>query len=603
MRLSAHSPAKHRSLPGTPLHRAHQAYSVPPTPNARLAKQARSRRSSAGETGGRSALDAPMILIDYSLPPSSGLMNHPIPNTSFVETILDQTDLGSGSFGDVYRVRLTSRPFAQITMPTHANTQTTLQVPTWSTSAPPSPFLLPANTASMQPPPRVTLHADATSTATTAPVSPSAASIASTSTAAIAAPQHVYAYKRTRVAFASLNERARMLRKYTALHELIGHLRTAATTPGSEHDPLLSSQFLDPHTYFPRHLVHHTHVWQDNAKLHVLMELCSRGDITTYWTGFAQEELDELQRQSSGAMPSHTLAIGAGGVLSAASGTGSLSTGATNSPDRSFQLDDDTMSAASPTSPAPESSDEEEESDHHDDGDAPRPPLSPMSERILWRLLLEICSALALMHREGCLHLDVKPANIFVTESEVFKLGDVDSCVLLRRSSSQVGVGWPGASPMQILPSSGTASPVPSASPSPSPSTPIHVHGAIPFSQELDVLEEGDGLWCAPELLQSMQNASDKCDIYSLGASIHAVLNDEILQRDEFTGERHLNFQNLKCPISLDLHDTLLQMTHATPTLRPTASELMQIAHAMLQRDTQPELKLHWHRGSSTIHA
>mmetsp|Transcript_45981 Transcript_45981/g.143867 ORF Transcript_45981/g.143867 Transcript_45981/m.143867 type:complete len:740 (-) Transcript_45981:485-2704(-) len=48
----------------------------------------------------------------------------------------------------------------------------------------------------------------------------------------------------------------------------------------------------------------------------------------------------------------------------------------------------------------------------------------PLPERTLWRLSCDACSALHHVHTKGWVHMDVKPANLLLTEDGVLKLGD-----------------------------------------------------------------------------------------------------------------------------------------------------------------------------------
>jgi len=98
------------------------------------------------------------------------------------------------------------------------------------------------------------------------------------------------------------------------------------------------------------------------------------------------------------------------------------------------------------------------------------PPGVHLPERDVWRLAKECADGLAHCHTHGVLHLDVKPANVFLDALACAKLGDFGNAVL-------AGRGWAS--------------------------------------------EEGDGAYVAPELLRSDGgNASPAADVFSFGATL-----------------------------------------------------------------------------------
>jgi len=50
-------------------------------------------------------------------------------------------------------------------------------------------------------------------------------------------------------------------------------------------------------------------------------------------------------------------------------------------------------------------------------------------ESDVWKVITQILPAIDYMHARGVLHMDVKPANIYVTKDDVLKLGDFGTCV------------------------------------------------------------------------------------------------------------------------------------------------------------------------------
>jgi len=47
----------------------------------------------------------------------------------------------------------------------------------------------------------------------------------------------------------------------------------------------------------------------------------------------------------------------------------------------------------------------------------------------VWQVVKQILPAIDFMHSRGVLHMDIKPANIYVTKDDILKLGDFGTCV------------------------------------------------------------------------------------------------------------------------------------------------------------------------------
>lgn len=52
-------------------------------------------------------------------------------------------------------------------------------------------------------------------------------------------------------------------------------------------------------------------------------------------------------------------------------------------------------------------------------------PGRPFNEAEVWRVAIQVLSGVALLHRNGILHRDIKTANVFVTGGQ-YKLGDLN---------------------------------------------------------------------------------------------------------------------------------------------------------------------------------
>lgn len=65
---------------------------------------------------------------------------------------------------------------------------------------------------------------------------------------------------------------------------------------------------------------------------------------------------------------------------------------------------------------------------------------SEIKESLLWKIVIDVTSALHYAHSMDILHGDVKPANIFVGK-EGFKLGDFNISQIGRETSYRAAIG------------------------------------------------------------------------------------------------------------------------------------------------------------------
>jgi len=140
-----------------------------------------------------------------------------------------------------------------------------------------------------------------------------------------------------------------------------------------------------------------------------------------------------------------------------------------------------------------------------------------LPEGDLWRLAAELGDALQHCHRHGVLHLDVKPANVFLDGQAAAKLGDFGLAVL-------PGQRWVG--------------------------------------------EEGDGAYVAPELLCSGQ-PTPACDLYSFGATLAEAASGAPPPRADAAA-------SLRVPelLSAPFVQLLRAMLHPEPRRRPSALQV-----------------------------
>eukprot|EP00892_Ulva_mutabilis_P010968 jgi/Ulvmu1/8243/UM041_0054.1 len=101
-----------------------------------------------------------------------------------------------------------------------------------------------------------------------------------------------------------------------------------------------------------------------------------------------------------------------------------------------------------------------------------------LPEDLLWLILSDAAHGLRHIHAHGVLHMDIKPENMFLDASGVFKLGDFGIAINLASQS-----GW----------------------------------------------EEGDGRYVAPELLHRCRPTTGAADVYSLGATmLHCSIGEQV---------------------------------------------------------------------------
>lgn len=196
-----------------------------------------------------------------------------------------------------------------------------------------------------------------------------------------------------------------------------------------------------------------------------------------------------------------------------------------------------------------------------------------LEEARIWKIVAEVATALSFLHLHGVLHLDVKPANVFLTARGGLKLGDfglssrwprVDQLTILRGAA----VGYHEAI---YRPSGLSAIAAERRSRSPSES----------ISQDLE--REGDREYIAPEVLSGRYGPA--ADIFALGligleAAVNAVLPDN---GDEWHA---LRSNDLSCVETAHLGQELVlliaRMMDRDPDSRLTTVEV--IGHPVISR-------------------
>ncbi len=148
-----------------------------------------------------------------------------------------------------------------------------------------------------------------------------------------------------------------------------------------------------------------------------------------------------------------------------------------------------------------------------------------------FKVLREVLLALQLVHEQGCVHLDIKPHNIFVKD-DMYKLGDFGTATLRDEINAKTG-------------------------------------------EAMDV-EEGDSRYMPRDLLDYTPDDLTKCDIFSLGITLYETC---IGRPMPICGQGWQDLRDGKLSkhdgINPTFYAIIKQMMHPDPSKRPSASELL----------------------------
>ncbi|KIP01906.1 hypothetical protein PHLGIDRAFT_112643, partial [Phlebiopsis gigantea 11061_1 CR5-6] len=157
-----------------------------------------------------------------------------------------------------------------------------------------------------------------------------------------------------------------------------------------------------------------------------------------------------------------------------------------------------------------------------------------LDEARVWKIFAELADGLGFIHAAGVIHLDLKPANIFVTSEGRFKIGDFGMASL-----------WP---------------------------RPIR-RDSLGAEQKSAFEREGDKLYLAPEVLQGKYGPA--ADIFSFGMTMLETATNIIvpdqgeawhrLRREDYS---QIDFDGL----SMELVELIKSMMRSDPSLRVDAS-------------------------------
>ena len=180
-----------------------------------------------------------------------------------------------------------------------------------------------------------------------------------------------------------------------------------------------------------------------------------------------------------------------------------------------------------------------------------------LDEPRLWKILEELSSGVAYIHAHNILHLDLKPANVLITEHGTLKIGDFG-----------MATRWPLVTAEATLMGAGL---------DPEPLRYASEHGAEPWPSQRGLEREGDRVYLAPEVIFHGQY-SKAADVFSLGLILlEAAGNVELpdngepwqkLRRDDFSD---VDLSALSGPMLR----VLTRLLHSSPEERAPIDEIV----------------------------
>ncbi|PIL34245.1 transporter [Ganoderma sinense ZZ0214-1] len=155
-----------------------------------------------------------------------------------------------------------------------------------------------------------------------------------------------------------------------------------------------------------------------------------------------------------------------------------------------------------------------------------------LDEARVWKIMAELAAGLRFIHDVNVIHLDLKPANIFLTGEGRLKIGDFGMASV-----------WPRPSP---------------------PGEPQLIPGQKPVGFE----REGDKLYLAPEVLQGRYGKA--ADVFSLGMTMLEAASNIVVpdQGEAWHRLRREDFSQVELDVSPELWDLIKSMMRAAPALR-----------------------------------
>lgn len=189
-----------------------------------------------------------------------------------------------------------------------------------------------------------------------------------------------------------------------------------------------------------------------------------------------------------------------------------------------------------------------------------------LDEARVWKILAEVASGVSYIHQHGVLHLDLKPANIFIASNGSLKIGDFG-----------LATRWPRVRPITILQGAAVNSPGWDATAASSVwlSERSRSKGSDEQRPSDDLEREGDREYIAPEILRGQYGRP--ADMFALGLVILEAAANVVLP-DNGLPWRKLREDDLSDVdighLSDELVYIIVNLLRSDPAVRTTIDEL-----------------------------
>lgn len=193
-----------------------------------------------------------------------------------------------------------------------------------------------------------------------------------------------------------------------------------------------------------------------------------------------------------------------------------------------------------------------------------------IKEDLAWLILKIVCETLDFIHQIGFVHLDLRPANIFIKQIEPLNLTNHVDCSDLK----YIRDIFENA----LLQGKYTLR--------------IGDFGHSKHIQDNNIIMEGDSRYCPRELINCDNNTIDlmKCDMFSLGMTIYELClghcltcnGDEDMTEWHHIRDGYLN-NSFSKSYSSDLVSIIKQLLNEEPLHRPSAAEILKKSKSVVK--------------------